>query len=323
MGEKNRRLGKDRQQNKRVLERFRRTCAVTIETPKTAALVFEKVVGTIDGVGDAPIDIVSYKKGKQITSFPAISAGGPAPEERQVKMKFRDGFVLTSCPPENLRYLLNNNPTRICEEIEKTNHRPVLCYPRFTDDMEAFKAGDYGFIVACITNLGVVDEDRLTWEQVVEFRRDLESRANLARFLFWLDTTMSMKSKAEIQDHLCDLYEKQQRALRKFDIYTRHAEEMFVALGEDRVKNSLISMGALAAGTGLALATSPIWGVLAGGVVLASTVAATVRKARADIRGERDAVAFIQGLSNRLGSTPSTVDKESVALSTDDKWTFR
>ena len=302
MARRTRRIGKE---NGRVLDQFSRTCAISLHSPKTSALIFEKVISTLDGIADAPLDVVTHRRGGDLQSLPTTSGGGPEPEQRTVNLKVRDGVVITGCPPENLQYLLETDPSPLLKAVLGADLRPVLCYPKADDDAEVFKPGDNSFILTCIRNLGVVDEEALAWEQVAEFREDRQSRAELIRFHFWLNTVMGMKSKAEIQAHIGDLYEKRRSALRKFGIVTRVFGDSVVAIGSEAMGRMMVGAAALGGGY-VALETSPLWGALAGGLVIGSTVAAQVSKARAALKIERDATAFIHGLATRFGDKSPT-----------------
>lgn len=290
--------GQERQCARMYVDRLRKSCAITVDTPKTSALVFEKVYASSDVVSVAPVEIVTYQTGLTLHSFPAISGGGPAPEQRtlQIAVRERPGYphAIVSAPTrETLLYLLNRDADQVRDKIAETGHRPVLCYSSYKEENKTLGAGDHELAVSCIRNLGIVDEEQLSWEQVLEFRKDELSRARVGRFLHWLDFAMQGKSRLEVEDILGRLYEQNLGALRKFGIYTKEIlSETFLALGQ---KHYGKLVAAAAAGT-----VDMVIALLTAGVVLCGEAAVAVRKVRAKIADADDATAFLHSVE-RLG----------------------
>lgn len=331
MGERKRRfeaerkrLGKDAAVLRPLLHRLKQSCAISVHAPKTAALIFEKISAPSEDVKSAPTELVTYRHNGQIKST-AFHAGGPEPDQRRITIQVRQGAMVAAPTRASLIYALNKAPDEYCKKIEETGLRPVLCYPSFSNDMEAFKAGDYSFVLACVSGLGVVDEERLNWEQVMAFREDEASRLSLARFLNWLNLDMNGKSKAQIQDELTALYENSQGALRKFGIYASHTTDALFGLSEERAKN-VMSIAGLVGTAGSAAADENFAAALLGGFSLVQGVWFGMRRARAKLSRERDATAFIYGLRQLHDPTAEDLSRspsdEGWKLSSDDHWTF-
>ena len=83
-----------------------------------------------------------------------------------------------------------------------------------------FQEGDKEIIVATMDNLQIVDEEKLTWEQVIELRNDKQSQAKYKRFIHWLDKEMVDKSQSFIQDDIAIKLEDYEKALKKHGIKT-------------------------------------------------------------------------------------------------------
>ncbi len=317
--------GQQRQRARMYNDKLRKSCAITVDTPKTSALIFEKLYLPSDLLQEAPIDLVTYRKGAGYSTFGARSDGGPMPEQRQVSVVFRErpgkpAAILVGPSRESLLYSLNRDPQPTCTTIADTGHRPVLCYSRYDKENEVLGGGEHEFAVSCIRNLGVVDEEHLTWEQVLDFRKDEESRASVGRFLFWLDSAMRGKSKAEIEDIIGDLYEKNQSALRKFGIYTAEVCDSFISLGERRLKELATSLSRI----GVARAFDAVLAVLGAGFVIAGTTMVGVRKAKARIKNEHDATAFLHSLANLAPpQLPRLPGDGPVSFGGDEEWLFR
>lgn len=337
MGERKRRLAAERERLGReagtrqpLLHRLKQSCAISVHAPKTAALIFEKIAAPAEDIGEAPYELLTYSRNGQTLST-AMQAGGPDPDQRTITIQVRErssvpgsGFVLVTAPTRaSLIYALNKVPDQYCQHLQETGLRPVLCYPGFSSDMEAFRAGDYSFVLACISGLGVVDEAQLTWQQVMAFREDELSRLNLARFLNWLNIDMNGKTKAQIQDELCAMYESGQGALRKFGIYLSQTTDALFGMSEERTKN-IVSLAGVAGAAGSAATDHPLAAMLLGGFTLGQGVWCGVRRAHAKIRRERDAMAFIYGLRQMQASVAqqSSPSDEGWKLYSDNKWTF-
>lgn len=339
MGEKKRRLAAEKKRLGRdaavlhpLLHRLKQSCAISVHAPKTAALIFEKIAAPAEDVSTAPYELVTYSRNGQTLST-AMHAGGPSPDERRIQIQVRprtsepgSGFVLVSAPTRaSLIYALNKAPDQYCQHLQQAGLRPVLCYPGFSNDMEAFKSGDYSFVLACISGLGVIDEDQLTWEQVMNFREDELSRLSLARFLNWLNIDMNNKTKAQIQDELCAMYENGQGALRKFGIYLSHTTDALFGMSEERTKN-IVSLAGVAGTVGSAATDHNLAAMLLGGFTVSQGVWCGVRRAHAKLKRERDAVAFIYGLRQVHSPGEQEANRSPSdggwRLHSDDRWTF-
>lgn len=97
---------------------------------------------------------------------------------------------------------LSKSITRdLCREIlEKFSCSPTLCYPTSVNYAAEFPVGTQQVLTAAIENIALVDEDTLTWEQVLEFRKDTEARAKYRRLVRWIDEELKTKSPAAVQD---------------------------------------------------------------------------------------------------------------------------
>lgn len=84
-----------------------------------------------------------------------------------------------------------------------------------------YSEGKYEFITMTLSNLKIVSEKDLTWEQVREFRKDINARKNFKRLLLhWLDSEMIGKSANFIQDELAIRLQKYEAALKKHGLKT-------------------------------------------------------------------------------------------------------
>lgn len=133
----------------------------------------------------------------------------------------------------------------------------VPIYDLSTDRKSGYREGKWQVAVATLSDLQVVDEQHLTWEQVIDFRKDEENRQKYKRFLHWLDKDMVGRSQAFIQDEISQKLEDYTLSLKKHGIKT--------VLGMiEEVLDGKHLTGASAVVGGLTLAGYPIIGILAG-----------------------------------------------------------
>lgn len=109
----------------------------------------------------------------------------------------------------------------IARSLSTTYEIPVaVIYDTKSQRDRQYKAGDRAVVVATLCNFGIVEEEGLSWEQVIEFREDEENRRKYRRFLHWLDKEMVGKSADFIEDEIALRLEDYERALKKHGIKT-------------------------------------------------------------------------------------------------------
>lgn len=75
-------------------------------------------------------------------------------------------------------------------------------------------------ISLCIDNFPKIAEDNLSWEQVLDFKRDYDAVKSLHRFHRWVRLELEKKSKSEIEDILNKDLEDYRFSLKKHGILT-------------------------------------------------------------------------------------------------------
>jgi hypothetical protein len=83
-----------------------------------------------------------------------------------------------------------------------------------------YRQGDASAVLTVLNNVPVIDEDALTWEQVLEFRRDSLAKASFRRMLHWLDSQMVGKSLSFVEDEVAIRLEQYDRSMRKHGLRT-------------------------------------------------------------------------------------------------------
>lgn len=124
----------------------------------------------------------------------------------------------------------------------------------------AYHQGCRQSVVAMLSNLMIVDEKGLSWDQVLGFRKDKEAREKYKRFLHWLDKEMIGKSQAFIENDIALKLQDYEWALKKHGIKTvigtiSETLDGKYLLGTTTVAASLVLAGyptlAMLAGAGL------------------------------------------------------------------------
>jgi hypothetical protein len=83
-----------------------------------------------------------------------------------------------------------------------------------------YPAGREDVLIGALDGLHVVDENRLTWEQVLEFRRDQKIRDDYRRLVHWLDRELIGESVTFVEDAIAIRLELYEQALAKHGIST-------------------------------------------------------------------------------------------------------
>lgn len=164
----------------------------------------------------------------------------------------------------------------VCREIAKSfsgEHRMpmVPIYESEEKRDSEYHEGNGEAVVMALGNLQIVDEDKVTWGQVIEFRKEEESRRKYRRFLHWLDKGMVGKSQAFLEDEISERLEDYEWALKKHGIKT-----VLGTIDEALDGKYLIGAG------GLALAGHPILGLLGAGLLIGSKVGVKLKQTKLD-----------------------------------------
>ena len=89
----------------------------------------------------------------------------------------------------------------LCSELnEEVGVMPTIFYHHSENMRKEFPVGPHQLLMAAISNVAMVDESELTWDQVIEFRRDDKARAKYRRFVRWADYEMKARSPEELED---------------------------------------------------------------------------------------------------------------------------
>ncbi len=117
--------------------------------------------------------------------------------------------------------IINALMRAIANSITEKYEIPVATlFPENESQNLSYQEGNKEIISLSMENLKIVDEEKLTWEQVLELRNDKQSKDKYKRFIHWLDKEMIGKSQSFIEDDISIKLEDYEGALKKHGIKT-------------------------------------------------------------------------------------------------------
>jgi len=155
-----------------------------------------------------------------------------------------------------------------------------------------YRPGDYSVMLGVIDHLKIVDEKRLSWEQVDEFRHDVKAHKHYRSLVHWLDSEMVGKSESYIADELSARIDRYQTALAKHGVLT------VVGALESMLDPKFVA-GAGALFGVVSLAATPLAGAAAVTALTVGSASCKIARSlldRADVKNSATEVAFIYDL---------------------------
>ena len=184
-------------------------------------------------------------------------------------------------------------PEKVKAENEKTSLRllcsdqvtryelsPTLFYANKTSQQADFSSGPRSVLTAALTNLQIVKEEDLSWEQVEEFRRDDSARQKYRRLVRWIDRELECNDCAAIEDMIAIRLDDYEWALKK------HGLKASLGSLSSVIDPKFLSATSVAVG-GITLAAGEIWGLFVGTSIVIGKVAAEFATMKIDGEDER------------------------------------
>ncbi len=166
-----------------------------------------------------------------------------------------------------------------------------------SDQELRYKQGDKQVAVAVMSNIDIISGSNLSWEQVIEARKDSASIVSLRRFVHWLDSSMIGQPVSYIEDEVSIRLEDYQYALKKHGINTAKG-----VISNVLEWKNLASVASVATGATM-LSNEALLGATAGAGILIGKVAVHVIDRKLSLeevkRGANREVAFIHELTKK------------------------
>ncbi len=176
----------------------------------------------------------------------------------------------------------------ISKEYEKLGINLVPIYHNLREFFQVTKHQNLGFEI-CLDYIPMIDEENLTWKQVLEVRKDKIAKEKLNRLRRWFSSELLNKSEEEIRNVLEQKLEDYQWALKKHSIKTT-------------IGGFIYFISAISAPATLTALTGEIKGALAAGIAIGGAGFAWISNMfieKTEI--EREEVAYIYLLRKKLG----------------------
>ena len=215
--------------------------------------------------------------------------------------KNRLAYVLAQTQdPEEAMRLLDNIHT--LETLNALGARGISAVPLFHESSHFYNflpEGESSALEIVISKIPVIDESKLSWEQVMEVREDSKSQNSLRRFRVFLANNYSDKTPEYVKDSI----------LKLLDDYEAACQKHGLELASSTLKNVLNSkslLSTLSIGAAALLLGQP--GVAAASLLAGSAI--EIGKASIDIAEKNvnflssqsaNEVAYLATLKSKLG----------------------
>lgn len=262
--------------------------AVITAYPKLAALCFDRVWSPFQNVVPDPVRCWGATEiERSALGVLALLSMVLQPYEAKTTASV-DGLVSID--------LKRSQPVRmLLSKVFSTHHQLALTpiYDGQHEHAAAYPPGEELVVLSVIENLHIVDEARLSWDQVLEFRNDLEAKRKYRRLLHWISKDLLSQSQAYIQDEIEQRLEDYEWAIKK------HGLETLIGFVQETLDGKFLTgLGAIAGG--LTLAGFPTLGLFSASGLIISKVClklASVLLDTADVRrGPNSEIAWIYDL---------------------------
>ncbi|MHC4462595.1 MAG: hypothetical protein ACYS6W_13250 [Planctomycetota bacterium] len=153
-----------------------------------------------------------------------------------------------------------------------------------------YHEGDREAVVVTLSSLSIVDEELLSWEQVLEFRKDKENSRKYRRFLHWLDKEMIGRSQSFIEHEISLRLDDYENALKKHGIKT-------IVGTIEEVLDGRYLLGVSGVASSFTIAGHPVLGALAGSGLLVGKVGVKLMQTMLDFydveRGANSEISWV------------------------------
>ena len=295
------------------------TCVIANRTPKTAAMFFDKVWSPHPATPDEIRMYGDSEFERVVVTYSFLAAWGPdriaCLAEREDAPQFPPGLIARF-----VEEVLSRQSRRAAELIferygqdaesnsadgifglvdrlisellyEKRGLAPPIFLEKDTDYESQYRYGDVSTVVATLSKLGVIDEKELTWEQVLEFRKDVENRRKVNSLVHFFDENWRGAPIEVIQYSLEKKLENYVRGLKKHGVKT--------VLGTLKVvASSKLVVGAASAGGTAVMLHEPMTALAAAALTVTGCALSISEQLRdlKDFQSSQREIAFVHSL---------------------------
>jgi len=286
-----------------VLPRPWETCAVpSLHVVKRACLLFDRVWIPPPGVTSTPGKIWNPSWLSDIPHDARFFVYPDRKKGKYIKQKHPDlisRFLDRSLSPKDIGDLTELFTRAISDSCQLRGVAAVPIYPDYIAYSADFSDGRALAYQGALLNLPIVLETDLAWEQVREFRKDKESCRKYLALRTWISDGIDAGSVGEAVEVIGKKVNDYEWAIKKHGLKT--------AVGALSSVLELKSISAIAAGSSAAtLFGGPIWGAIAGGLLVGAKAATWLADRMIDLedvrRGPGSEIALIFDLRREYGN---------------------
>jgi hypothetical protein len=215
----------DAQFSRTILPAVGESCVVTMDAVKTAALFFDRVWSPSPYEGE--YKDVFFFGGTELEVWMGTVVAITSHTSPEDPPLFDPSSLLLNSPLHRAVEMGDSNdlPSGMARALsESIEHKHgIAALPMFISQaaqQRAYEIGDRRMLVASIQGLNLIDDECLTWEQVLEVRRDPEAMAKLRKLRHWVDSTMEGKPVAYVTDAIGSRLSDYEWSLKKHGIET-------------------------------------------------------------------------------------------------------
>jgi hypothetical protein len=266
--------------------------AICVDLPKTAALSYDRIWAPVAVVEPVPKKLGVWGATPFETMFVLITM---LKRTGLFKAEVLHRLALRYAPRPGLENIEGGGWALrlIAHEIE--THHGIRSTPVFHSVGEKdkyFKPGPNEVLFSSLANLSAVEEKSLSWDQIIEFKKDGESSVAYREMLNWLRKGVETQSRQELVDEVSLKAEKYERALDKHGLAFKRG-----------VVSKILAWGGGVAGV-VTAASAPFWATLGGaGLAIGSVIFKAWKEsieAKEAIRSEFSEIAYFHDIKERI-----------------------
>lgn len=178
----------------------------------------------------------------------------------------------SSSPDHFIRYLrelVYRNTKRIFTPVYSSSESYHKDYPEVSIEE---KQNARSSLVLALSNLEIVDENQLSWEQVIQFRHDEDARKKYKRLIHWLEKDMLDKPQSYIEDEISIKLDDYRTAIHKHGIKTVLGAISDVLDGKFLLGTAAMSVSSLLSGHPV------LSGIVTGGMMIGKVIVSVAQR---------------------------------------------
>lgn len=185
----------------------------------------------------------------------------------------------------------------ISSRLREMGANVIPSYPNEDKFNKDYPEGPYVAYQAALESIPVIDNDSVEWTQILQVREDPSAIRKLRDLRLWLEMGIKTSSVSQAQELIQQKLEDYNWAIEKHGLKT--ITGAISTLLDWKTPTAAAAAGALGTAVG-----GPIWAAVAGGLVIAGSIAVWVAERRIDhedtVQGGHREVALLYDIQSRF-----------------------